>query len=74
MGRRGAKVIYLSIFRNTLLNIRTSTDDFFVAEWLFLRSKASGCAHVAWSWQYVAGKNKVTRSEAPKIKFYSSHW
>ena len=49
MGERGAKVIYLSIFRNTLLIIRTSFNDYFVAERLFVRRKASGCAHVVWS-------------------------
>ena len=39
----------LSMFRNTLLNVKTSFNGFFVAECLFLRPKASGCVHVAWS-------------------------
>ena len=69
MGRRGAKVIYICNFRNTLLNIGTSFDDFFVAECIFVRSKASGCAHVAWSQHTLKQqKNKVTRNEAPTVK------
>ena len=43
------KVIYICIFRISLLKVRTSFNDFFVAEYLFLQPKASGCVYVAWS-------------------------
>ena len=69
MGRRGAKEIYICIFKNTLFNIRTSIYDFFVAECLFALPKASGCAHVAWSWHiHRQRKNKVTRSDVLTFK------
>ena len=29
---------------------RPTSEDFFVAEYLFVRLIASGCAHVAWFW------------------------
>ena len=49
-GRRGIKVINICIFRNNLLNIRTTIYDFFVAVYLFVRPKVSGCMDVAWFW------------------------
>ena len=40
MCKRRAKVIYICIFRNSLLNTGTSINDFFVPEWLFVRLKS----------------------------------
>ena len=68
MGRRGTKVIYTCILRNSLLNIKTTIKDFFVVEYLFVRPKISGCAHVAWSWHTRSQrKKKVTESDAPTV-------
>ena len=63
MGRRDAIVIVLlCIFRNTLLNIRTSLNDFFIAECLFVRAMLLDLGICA------AGKNKITTSDAPAVK------
>ena len=59
----------MRIFRNSVLNIWTVLKTFFVAKCLFVRPKASGCAHVAWSWHKRSQrKNKATRLGAPTVK------
>ena len=68
MSRRGAKVIYIWIFRNSLLNIRTSTYGICVAECLFLLSEVSGCAHVTWCWHKRSQRErKLTRNFPPTV-------
>ena len=69
MGGRDAKVIYICIFRIVPLDIRTSGNDFFVAECLFVRPKASDCAHVAWSRHiHSQQRNNATRSDSPTVQ------
>ena len=69
MDRRGAKVFYVHIFRNNLLNVRITIHDFFAAECLFVRLKVFGCACVACSWHKRGQrKNKLIRSDVHAVK------
>ena len=63
-------MIDICIFNNSLLNIRTTINDFFVAESLFVRPIASGCAHVTRSWHKRSqAKSKLTKNEALTVKW-----
>ena len=67
MDRRGAKIIYLSIFRNNLLNIRTGFNDFLLLNAYLCDLKLAARILLDLG-IYAAGNNKVTRSDAPTVK------
>ena len=57
------------IFSNKPLNTRTTTYEFFVVVYLFVRSKASGCTHVAWYCHKRSQEmRKLTENEAFTVK------
>ena len=69
LGRRGAQVIFMCIFRNNPLYIRLTIYDLFVVVCLFVQPKASGCVCVTCSWhQGSQEKSKLIQSDAPTIK------
>ena len=56
------------IFRNKLLNIRPTADDFFVVVCLFVRPKVCGCAHGARSW-HKRSRKKENKPEVMHLQF-----
>ena len=61
-------MIYISIFRNALLNYRTGLNGFFVAECLFVRQLPPAARMLLDLGIYATGKSRVTRSDAPTVK------
>ena len=65
--------VSLCIFRNKLLNVRTTVYDIFVIACLFVQSRASSSTQVARFWHKGnQRKSKLTRSDAPTFTLFYS--
>ena len=69
-GRGDATKCLICIFRNDLLNIKTTTNDFFVSIDVIVRPKGSGCRYVACRVWHKRNqlKCRLSGSDAPTLQ------